>query len=248
MNFFRLEPKGYRYESCMKHVTSKDCEDVDHVYMSKEEYYSLLKKSSVNDSIIKKFQKIMKDRANSDRDIHPKKTHTGYIYIYTVKENYKYKYDGKFYTVDLFKTSFQTPYTIEYSYNEAMSLVLKDFGTQYSDCYAEAIGINGIEILDKYEDIYDAAEKEAFNTDDRNDEDEDDFIFYSEMCNNTLSHRQKILNQYLNTNFIIKPTLRANGLTGYYEFIFKHRYEINVPENMMKKRRKKKKEIEEDEQ
>jgi len=71
--------------------------------------------------------KMMKERANADRRLFPKKQHSGYLFLSTITEEYKFKVDGKYHKVKLFKSAFQSPYTIDFDYGFVVSHCIDDF-------------------------------------------------------------------------------------------------------------------------
>lgn len=64
--------------------------------------------------------RISKERANADRNLKPKKEHTGYIVVSSTEKEYRYKVDRRHWeTVILWETVLQTPYPIDFAEEQA---------------------------------------------------------------------------------------------------------------------------------
>ena len=157
-------------------------------------------------------QQRLRERTNSERKIVPKKDHTGYIFISSQSENYRYRMDKKWEEVLLFKTVFQTPYPVEIEYDEMSQMCFLDFfetgvkGVRLADL----LGLSTKYQMDHYEDI--VHEKMKLN-------EKEDKELESE-------------------NIMTDIHYRANGLTGYWELSFKHYYWFdNIPDTMKARRK-----------
>ena len=64
--------------------------------------------------------RISKERANADRNLKPKKEHTGYVVVSSTEKEYRYKVDRRHWeTVILWETVLQTPYPIDFTEEQA---------------------------------------------------------------------------------------------------------------------------------
>lgn len=83
----------------------------------------LEKEKALNETLLR----MCRERANADRCIKPKKGRSGYLFIKTGNKNVKVNTFG---TLQFKETVLQTPYDITLGENQALQLVLKDFGVQ----------------------------------------------------------------------------------------------------------------------
>ena len=63
--------------------------------------------------------RIAKERANADRKLKPKKTHTGYIVTYSAEREYRYRERKVTMSVMLWETVLQTPYSVDFTEEQA---------------------------------------------------------------------------------------------------------------------------------
>lgn len=76
------------------------------------------------DNLNKNLLRIAKERANADRKLRPKKTHTGYQVLMSRGTDYRYKgIRGEAKTVELWKTVLQSPYSVEFTEEQARNLI-----------------------------------------------------------------------------------------------------------------------------
>ena len=95
-------------------------------------------------SLNRNLLRITKERANADRQISRKKEHTGYRVINSEEFNYMHSESRGHNSVVLWKTVIQTPYSVDFSENEAREqtkeLFTKD---EDGDWLIHRLGING---------------------------------------------------------------------------------------------------------
>ncbi len=90
--------------------------------------------------------RMSKERANADRELRPKKQHTGYVVLSSREREYRYKDGNRHWrTVLLWETVLQSPYSVGFSDIQARQqmqedLFAKDEGDQWM---IQRIGING---------------------------------------------------------------------------------------------------------
>lgn len=63
--------------------------------------------------------RISKERANASRKLKPKKEHSGYVVISSTEKDYSYKYGANRRTVRLWETVLQTPFSIDFTEEQA---------------------------------------------------------------------------------------------------------------------------------
>lgn len=183
----------------------------------------------------RKLSAIIKDRANADRRIVPKKQHTGYVFISSSPEEYRYKENGMWKSVNLFKTVFQTPYNIDLDYDMAEKKCISDFieGSAFGSL-AGYLGLSTVcDPVENYESSLDAARK--YITD--NFELDSEYMMSEE---DVRELREEFEEENRLSNIMISPKIKYNGQTEYYEFSFKHYLPLErIPDNMrIPKRRK----------
>ena len=89
--------------------------------------------------------RITKERANAERDLKPKKEHTGYVVLTPVEKESRYKDSyGHPRTITLWETAMETPYTVDFEAEQVRSLLQelfqKDEDERWPIC---RIGITG---------------------------------------------------------------------------------------------------------
>lgn len=105
--------------------------------------------------------RISKERANASRKLKPKKEHSGYVVISSTEKDHSYKYGANRKTVRLWETVLQTPFTIDFTEEQARKEMAELFQDDKSGGWPiEKIGITGV-YLDGYGEMIrdkDAAE------------------------------------------------------------------------------------------
>lgn len=68
--------------------------------------------------------RITKERANAERDLKPKKEHTGYVVLTSVEKESRYKDSyGHPQTITLWETAMETPYTVDFEAEQVRGLI-----------------------------------------------------------------------------------------------------------------------------
>ena len=143
------------------------------------------------DSLNKNLLRIARERANADRKLRPKKTHTGYVVLASSEKEYRYKAMRKETSVAmLWETVLQSPYSVDFTEEQARALTEELVRPNESD---EAL-VSRISI-----DIY-----------------------YNGSYEDMLHEQRRSGRQEESRNIMLKPKLRANYKTGYWEVIFLH--------------------------
>lgn len=99
--------------------------------------------------------RISRERANADRNLPRKKDHTGYVVTYSAEKECRYKIDRRSWgRVLLWETVLQSPYSAEFTGEQAKRQIWEDLFTAYGD-EPWKIGRLGIdeEYDGKYEDL-----------------------------------------------------------------------------------------------
>ncbi|WP_455500998.1 hypothetical protein [Gemmiger sp.] len=167
----------------------KDLEEANH----KIEYFNGLNKNLL---------RIARERANADRKLRPKKTHTGYVVLTSSEKEYRYKAMRKETAVAmLWETTLQSPYSVDFTEEQARALTAEL--VQPNEHGETLVGRLGIDTYHNgnYEDL-----------------------LHEQRCSGRKEGSR---------NIMLKPKLRANYKTGYWEVIFLHTKPLGiVPENM----------------
>ena len=75
----------------------------------------------------KNLLRIARERANADRKLKPKKEHTGYFIVYTGEKDYSYRKDRrKWHRATIWETILQSPYTVDFSEEQARKKIQED--------------------------------------------------------------------------------------------------------------------------
>lgn len=94
--------------------------------------------------------RISKERANASRKLKPKKEHSGYVVISSTEKDHSYKYGANRKTVRLWETVLQTPFSIDFTEEQARKEMAELFRDDESGGWpVEKIGITGV-YLDGY--------------------------------------------------------------------------------------------------
>lgn len=143
------------------------------------------------DSLNKNLLRIARERANADRKLHPKKTHTGYVVLASSEKEYRYKAMRKETSVAmLWETVLQSPYSVDFTEEQARALTAALVRPNESD--EALVGRIGID------------------------------IYYNGSYEDMLHEQRRSGRQEESRNIMLKPRLRANYKTGYWEVIFLH--------------------------
>ena len=94
--------------------------------------------------------RISKERANASRKLKPKKEHSGYVVISSTEKDHSYKYGANRKTARLWETVLQTPFSIDFTEEQARKEMAELFQDDESGGWpVEKIGITGV-YLDGY--------------------------------------------------------------------------------------------------
>lgn len=94
--------------------------------------------------------RISKERANAARKLKPKKEHSGYVVISSTEKDHSYKYGANRRTVRLWETVLQTPFSIDFTEEQARKEMAELFGDDEPGGWSvEKFGITGV-YLDGY--------------------------------------------------------------------------------------------------
>lgn len=93
--------------------------------------------------------RIARERANADRKLKPKKGHTGYVVVVSSEKEYRYKVNRREWdTVMLWETVLQSPYSIEFTEEQAREQTKE----LEEGAYIERLGITAY-LPGKYEEV-----------------------------------------------------------------------------------------------
>lgn len=85
--------------------------------------------------------RISRERANADRNLRPKKEHTGYQVVFMEEKDYRYKEGRSWRKIRLWETVLQSPYSVEFAEEQARKQIEVDLFTE--DWSITKIGITG---------------------------------------------------------------------------------------------------------
>lgn len=91
----------------------------------------------------KNLLRIARERANAQRKLTPKKQHSGYAVVMSSEKVFRYKAGRKVETVTLWETVIQSPYSVEFSAEQAKNLILQEFFPNDGEWKAAKLGIHG---------------------------------------------------------------------------------------------------------
>lgn len=139
----------------------------------------------------KNLLRIARERANADRKLRPKKTHTGYVVLTSSEKEYRYKTMRKENAVaGLWETALQSPYSVDFTEEQARALT--EELVQPNENGETIVGRIGID------------------------------TYYHGSYEDLLHDQRRSGRQAEDLNIMLKPKLRANYKTGYWEVIFLH--------------------------
>ena len=89
--------------------------------------------------------RISRERANADRNLKPKKEHTGYVVCSSSEKEYTYREGKKPKKVMLWETMLQSPYSVGVSVEQAKKQIIRELfeKEENGDYFIQRIGING---------------------------------------------------------------------------------------------------------
>ncbi len=154
------------------------------------------------DGLNQNLLRIARERANADRKLRPKKTHTGYVVLASSEKEYRYKAMRKeTASVVLWETALQSPYSVDFTEEQARTLTEELVQPNEND--ETLVGRIGID------------------------------TYYGGSYEELLREKRRSGQQEESRNIMLKPRLRANYKTGYWEVIFLHTKPLGiVPEGM----------------
>lgn len=100
--------------------------------------------TSLNENLLR----ICKERANADRKLKPKKEHTGYVVISSQEKEIRYQEKRKMITAVVWETVFQSPYSIEFTEEQARKLIVSELLSNEGGWKLGAVGINSRFMID----------------------------------------------------------------------------------------------------
>ena len=149
------------------------------------------------DSLNKNLLRIARERANADRKLRPKKTHTGYVVLTSSEKEYRYKAMRKeAAVVMLWETTLQSPYSVDFTEEQARALTSELVQpNEHDETLVGRIGID---------------------------------TYYNGSYEDLLHEQRRSIRQEESRNIMLKPRLRANYKTGYWEVIFLHTKPLGI--------------------
>ena len=197
----------------------------------------------INSSFIRQ----VKERSNAEKGQHPKKQHSGYSLVQSQQKEYRFYHEGKTRTVWVFDTIFQTPYTIDFLYDDVLKMVKDDFVLENSEKHNRIKELGFVIYLDcrTYKELTEKEnQKELVEelTSIYKQQTHKEQIYPEDRKKISAAYDKAIQNSCFNLN------IRMNGRDGYWEMTFNHLQPLaEVPETMRFPNKNKKNRKEKDE-
>lgn len=100
------------------------------------------KKSDYHRGLNENLLRIAKERANADRNLRPKKEHTGYVVVSSTEKDWRYRDNrNKWETTRLWETVLQSPYSLDFNEQQARHEMGELTGEDSDDWVAGRLGI-----------------------------------------------------------------------------------------------------------
>ena len=97
--------------------------------------------------------RISRERVNADRGLRPKKVHTGYVVVMSSEKEIRYKNGrNKLLTAKVWETVLQSPYSVDFTENQARQLIEEDLLARKNGLLAD-VGITMICSGSSYENL-----------------------------------------------------------------------------------------------
>ena len=97
--------------------------------------------------------RILRERANADRGLRPKKIHTGYVVVMSSEKEIRYKTGrNKLLTAKVWETVLQSPYSVDFTESQARQLIEEDLLARKNGLLAD-VGITMICSGSSYENL-----------------------------------------------------------------------------------------------
>ena len=101
----------------IQHTTAQAQKQIAEVQQALEEEQE---ESTYQRGLNENLLRISRERANADRKLRPKKEHTGYVVVSSKEKEWRYKESrNDWKTVTLWETTLQTPYTVDFTEEQA---------------------------------------------------------------------------------------------------------------------------------
>ena len=176
------------------------------ISMAKEELAEAQKKCEYYQGLNETLLRMNSERANTDRKLKPKKLHTGYVVFSSAEKEYRYKRTrrGDQERVILWETVMQSPYSVDFSGEQAIHQIFDDIDRNTEDETSPSL-LKKIGISWFYGSRYEKLIGEP-------------------------NFNEKWLEDY---NIMLNWTIKANFRTGYWEISIMHTKAIGcVPPDM----------------
>ena len=143
----------YNAESEIKRIQDKSANEIHKIEAETKKKIAEIEKKLVLEQQESELQRglnanlirISKERANAERNLRPKKKHTGYVVVSSAEKEYRYK-DGsrRWCSIMLWETVLQTPYIVDFTVPEVQNLIQELFQDQEDGQWIiNKIGITG---------------------------------------------------------------------------------------------------------
>lgn len=133
----RVQIDAQRKIESIAYETAKKIESLEEA-LAAEQKESMLQRG-LNANLLR----ISRERANADRGLKPKKEHTGYVVMNTQEKKLQRKNSRGYYTITLWETVLQSPYSVDFTEEQARYQIHEDL-MQHEDGKEWALSRIGI--------------------------------------------------------------------------------------------------------
>ena len=193
----KVKSEGKKALNDYKDETQKRMADMEQALADEQEARAY--QQQLNENLLR----ISRERANADRNLRPKKEHSGYVVILSTEKPYRYKKNKNWTVTTLWETVLQMPYSVDFTANQALEQMKADLFKRDTDQswypLLEKIGITAVYGKEYAEMIKDVQWRDA----------------------------------HIQHNVMLDWRLRADHRTGYWNVIFAHTKPLGiVPKEM----------------
>lgn len=123
----RVQIDAQRKIESIAYETAKKIESLEKALAAEQQESALLRGLNAN------LLRISRERANADRGLKPKKEHTGYVVMNTQEKKLQRKDHQGYYTITLWETVLQSPYSVDFTEEQARHQICEDLMQRKND-------------------------------------------------------------------------------------------------------------------
>lgn len=161
-----IQNKIEKYEEDIEEINQEYDEIIENYKVENQNLSSriekLTKELKAEKSIKQNLIRINKERSNQERNLEPKKEHTGYVVLQSMEKEISYREQKKIKKVIIWETIIQTPYKTEFAAGDAKKQIFQELLTPEGGAKISNVGIQRRNIVE-YSKLSDE-EKQNQNT------------------------------------------------------------------------------------